>query len=217
MGRGDRPVDATLLAKAKTSYLFFPIIEEEAGVAKPFPKKKLAMVRILAVISFLSFAFLVAAAQDQDSSANFGQTNRLKAKVGGAGGFTPAWGLFSFDAINSTLISAGMPPLSKRPMYLSGGEGYGYILLLKNVRIGGTGVTGTVSSASYTPATNTEKNVDYHVSYGGFLIDYVVPVGDRLDLSAGVTIGGGGIEYHHVERQRRSQPVEFSLVRIREQ
>ncbi len=152
------------------------------------------MKKLLTAISLISFVVLTAAAQEQDSSTDFGQSNRARAKVGGAGGFTPAWGLFTFDAINSTLKGAGMPVLKNQPMYLAGGEGYGYIMFLKNVRVGGSGETGTVSSTSYDPATNTEKNVDYHVSYGGFLIDYVVPLGDRLDVAAGVTIGGGGID-----------------------
>ncbi len=153
------------------------------------------MNRILTVFGLFCFVSLSAIAQqDQDSSTDFSQFNRPKAKVGGAGGFTPAWGLFNLDAINTTLKAAGMPVLTNQPMYLAGGEGYGYIMFLKNVRVGGSGVTGTLTSTSYDPATNTEKNVDYNVSYGGFLIDYVVPIEDRLDFSVGVTIGGGGID-----------------------
>ena len=152
------------------------------------------MKQLLAVLGLLSIVILTAAAQDQDSSRDFTQSSMTKAKVGGAAGFTPAWGLFRFDAINSTLKDAGMPILKNQPMYLAGGEAYGYIMFLKNVRVGGGGMTGTVSSTSYNPATNTKKNVDFHVSYGGFLIDYVVRLGDQLELAAGVTLGGGGID-----------------------
>ncbi len=152
------------------------------------------MKRLLTVVALISFIILTSFAQDQETSSDFNQSNRTKVKVGGAGGFTPAWGLFNFDAINTKLKGAGMPELKNQPMYLAGGEGYGYIMFLKNFRIGGSGVTGTISSTSYDPATNTEKNVDYHISYGGFLIDYVLPIGDGVDVSTGVTIGGGGID-----------------------
>ena len=152
------------------------------------------MKRLLTVVALISFIILTSLAQDQESSSDFNQSNRIKVKVGGAAGFTPAWGLFNLDAINTTLKGAGMPELKNQPMYLAGGEGYGYIMFLKNFRIGGSGVTGTISSTSYDPATNTEKNVDYHISYGGFLIDYVLPIGDGVDVSTGVTIGGGGID-----------------------
>ena len=151
-------------------------------------KSLLAAAPLVILLTFSSFA------QDQESTSENNPPFRAKAKVGGAGGFTPAWGLFNFGGINSALKTAGMPLLKDQPMYLAGGEGYGYIMFLKNVRMGGCGVTGTVSSTSFDPVTNIEKNVDYHVSYGGFLIDYVVPLGGQVDFAAGVTIGGGGID-----------------------
>lgn len=153
------------------------------------------MKRIIAIAVLLTIAALTTFAQDEDTSDDSNSFRRSKSKVGGAGGFTPAWGLFKFDEINKVLKSSGLPEIPKSdPMYLAGGEGYGYIMFLRNVRMGGRGMSGTISSASYDPTTNTKKSVDYRVSYGGFLIDYVMPVGDRLDVSVGLVLGGGSVD-----------------------
>jgi hypothetical protein len=154
----------------------------------------IAMKRIIAIAVLLTIVALTAFAQDEDSSGDSNNFRRTKSKVGGAGGFTPAWGLFKFDEINRVLRSSGMPEMKSEPMYLAGGEGYGYIMFLKNVRMGGKGMAGTISSTTYDPTTNTKKDVDYRISYGGFLVDYVIPVGDRLDVSVGVTLGGGSVD-----------------------
>jgi len=152
------------------------------------------MNRILTLLALTSILSLASYAQDDDSTYEAPRYKHSKTKVGGAGGFTPAWGLFNFDGINKALTSAGIPALKNEPMYLAGGEGYGYIMFLKNVRMGGSGVAGAITSTSYDPVTNIRKDINYHVTYGGFLIDYVIPVADRLDCSIGFTIGGGSID-----------------------
>lgn len=86
-----------------------------------------------------------------------------------------------------------MPALSSDPMVLVGGEGYGYIMFLPNLRIGGFG-TGGQQSIDMLDAGNVYKSVDYRISYGGFLIDYVVPVSNRFDIACGFTLGGGSTE-----------------------
>lgn len=116
-----------------------------------------------------------------------------RVKVGGAAGVVTSLGLFKNDEINKTLQSIGMPALSSDPMVLVGGEGYGYIMFLPNLRIGGFGMGGH-RSVSTLDAANVRKDVEYHVSYGGFLIDYVVPVAHRFDIAGGFTIGSGSIE-----------------------
>ncbi len=114
-------------------------------------------------------------------------------KVGGAGGIIMSMGLFKNDEINKTLKSIGMPALDDAPMMLVGGEGYGYIMVLPNLRMGGFG-TGGHQTVTVLDASNVKKDVEYHVSYGGFLVDYVVPVVHHLDIAGGFTIGSGTIE-----------------------
>lgn len=150
------------------------------------------MKRLITFTVLLILVAGVALAQDDDSTYSY-RPKRQRVKVGGAGGFTPSWGLFKFEEINKVLKSSGMPELSTDPMYLAGGVGYGYIMFLKNVRLGGRGVTGVVSSSSIDLATGVKKNVDYQISYGGFLIDYVVPIAEKLDVAIGVTLGGGSV------------------------
>ncbi len=152
------------------------------------------MKRIIAIASLLTIVALTTFAQDEDSSGESNNFRRAKSKVGGAGGFTPAWGLFKFDEINKVLKSSGLPEMKSGPMYLSGGEGYGYIMFLKNVRMGGKGMGGTISSTTIDQTTKMKKNVDYRISYGGFLIDYVMPLGNHLDVSVGLTLGGGSVD-----------------------
>ena len=131
---------------------------------------------------------------DDDNKREYSYWNRTK--IGGAGGFTPIVGIFDNKEINKFLTSAGMPTLGSDPMYLLGGEGYGYIMFLKNVRMGGFGARGMSSVTAIQPITtggNLRKEVQYEVSYNGFLIDYVQPIAYRLDVALGASIGGGEI------------------------
>ncbi len=130
----------------------------------------------------------------QDGSANEKEWKEpAHVKVGGAGGVIVSLGLFKNEEIDKTLKSIGMPGLGSDPMVLVGGEGYGYIMFLPNLRLGGYG-TGGKQTVSVLDASNVKKNIDYHVTYGGFLIDYVVPVVHHLDIAGGFTIGSSTIE-----------------------
>jgi hypothetical protein len=133
-------------------------------------------------------------AQQSDDTTEKEWKEPRRVKVGGAGGVVTSLGLFKNDEINKTLKSIGMPALNTNQMVLVGGEGYGYIMFLPNLRIGGYGTGGKQTVTMLDAATNVKKDVEYHVSYGGFLIDYVVPVANHFDIAGGFTIGGGSIE-----------------------
>jgi hypothetical protein len=141
---------------------------------------------------FLACSAPLIAQESHDNADNELQGPRY-VKVGGAGGVITSLGFFKNDEINKTLKSAGMPSLSSDPMVLVGGEGYGYIMFIPNLRLGGFGTGGKQTVTSFDPVTNIKKDVEYHVSYGGFLVDYVVPVARRLDVAGGFTIGAGSI------------------------
>jgi hypothetical protein len=133
-------------------------------------------------------------AQDKDdsednSSHSISYWNRTK--IGGAGGVTPIVGMFDNKEIDKFLSSSGLPTLGSNPMYLIGGEGYGYIMFLKNIRMGGFGASGSQTISAIEPLLR--KEVDYNISYGGFLVDYVQPIAYRLDVAFGASIGGGGM------------------------
>ncbi|HUL43054.1 MAG TPA: hypothetical protein VLY03_01720 [Bacteroidota bacterium] len=112
-------------------------------------------------------------------------------KFGVAGGFTQNLLFLNLDPINQVLRKFNSADLGNGPVTLLGGQGYGYILLLPNVRVGGVGGSGSISSLSLLGVTRRE--VDLSVGYGGVTIDYVMPVVGHLDLALGVVLGGGSV------------------------
>lgn len=132
--------------------------------------------------------------RDEDNSR---YSTWTRSKLGGAGGVTPMIGMFDNAELDRFLTKAGMPTFGSEPTYLIGGEGYGYIMFLRNVRMGGFGVSGQRTVNTVQPMANDKylkKEVEYMVSYGGFLMDYVQPVANRLDIAIGASIGGGNID-----------------------
>jgi hypothetical protein len=114
-------------------------------------------------------------------------------KLGGAAGFTQNLLYLNLDPINDVLGRNLAAPFDKGPMVLLGAQGYGYILVLQNVRVGGMGGSGTMRSTSVDLATKTTRNVDLSAGFGGVTFDYVIPIVPRLDLSVGTLIGWGGM------------------------
>ncbi len=150
------------------------------------------MKTVLFVIFTALLTALPVSAQDNDDDNQTRSSSYMnRSKLGGAGGITPVVGMFDNAEIDKYLASAGLPVFGSDPIYLVGGEGYGYIMFLRNVRMGGFGVSGVRSVNSITG--NVKKEVDYTLSYGGFMIDYVQPIAYRLDVAVGASIGGGAI------------------------
>lgn len=146
------------------------------------------MKKILLVLLSL-FISLPLFAQNNDDE-EYSYWNRRK--VGGAGGVTPIAGIFDNKEIDKYLNTAGFKELlGSDPIYLIGGEGYGYIMFLKNVRMGGWGASGSRTVSVF--EGNMKKEVEYSVTYGGFLVDYVQPVAHKLDVALGASIGGGSV------------------------
>jgi hypothetical protein len=150
------------------------------------------MKKIFVVLALVGISSLMLFAQDEeDQDRSFSYANRVK--VGGAGGVTPIVALFDNKNIDQFLTSAGLPKLGSDPMYLVGGEGYGYIMFLRNVRVGGFGAGGSRTVSTLDFVSNIKREVEYSISYGGFIIDYVRPIAYKLDLAVGASIGGGSV------------------------
>ncbi|KAB2926424.1 MAG: hypothetical protein F9K22_00855 [Bacteroidetes bacterium] len=149
--------------------------------------KTIGTALLIALLTVPSFA------QDDDDDDK-GYTYFSRTKIGGAGGVTPIVGVFDNTEIDRYLTGAGLPALGSDPLYIVGGEGYGYIMFLRNVRMGGFGGTGKRTVSRLDPVGNLKKEVEYQVTYGGFLMDYVQPVAYRLDVAVGATIGSGTID-----------------------
>ncbi|MDD8016752.1 MAG: hypothetical protein PHP42_00110 [Bacteroidota bacterium] len=152
-------------------------------------KKLFSFFFVIVVFSIPLFA------QEEGTEPEKEYSHPLRTKIGGAGGVTPIVTMFDNAGLDKFLGNAGLPKLGTDPVYLIGGEGYGYIMFIKNVRMGGFGVSGsrTVSLLQNSGGGTLKKEVEYGISYGGFLVDYVVPVTYKVDVALGASIGGGSI------------------------
>jgi hypothetical protein len=114
------------------------------------------------------------------------------APFGGGGGFSPGWYFINVDPVNEQLKGT-IPELNSAGVFTTGGGGFIYIGVIKNLRIGGMGFGGSTSeSASSSDGYNRE--VIYSISGGGVTIEYTLPFIKKVGVSLGAVIGGGGIQ-----------------------
>jgi hypothetical protein len=162
-----------------------------------FMKNKLFSLAIIFSLFFISIsvAQIDSAKQNDDFFEDFDKPMR-RFKLGGAGGFTMNYLFINTKDLNTFLALGKTGQLSEKGMFLYGGEGYGYVMFLKNIRMGGMGASGTLTASSplqLIPNTSDylKREVQLDVSYGGFLVGYSQPILPRLDIALDVMIGGG--------------------------
>ena len=123
----------------------------------------------------------------------FGQTGQFfDAPFGGGIGYVPAWYIPNVSPINNQLIDIGMPELSTSGFYSSGIAGFIYIGFVKNLRIGGMGYGGSLSTSQNISGENRE--VVYSLGGGGVTIEYTLPFIKNLGVSVGASIGTGSLQ-----------------------
>ncbi|MBI5020273.1 MAG: hypothetical protein HZB59_02460 [Ignavibacteriales bacterium] len=151
------------------------------------------MKRLLLISGLIFIFFLPLLSQEDEEEIPMPPKRSLPAKLGGAGGFTQNLLFLNLDPINDYLGRSGAAKFEKQPMLLLGGQGYGYIMLVQNLRIGGVGASGTMKSASIDTGIypNMRRDVELSVGFGGMTIEYVLPIVPRLDISAGIMLGAG--------------------------
>jgi hypothetical protein len=113
-------------------------------------------------------------------------------KIGGAAGFTQGILFVNVDPVNVMMRRENLGEFSKDGLLMLGGSLYGYIGLVPNLRIGGSWASGSMKSVTLNG--NAVREVKLSSNYGGVTLDYVVPLMPRLDVSAGVLLGGGGMD-----------------------
>jgi hypothetical protein len=116
------------------------------------------------------------------------------AKVGLFGAFTPGVIFPDVKPINDFLKGGGAAPLKEDGVFLWGGAGAAYIMLVPNLRVGGVGMSGSIKSTLVNVSTNVRKEAELRIGYGGVTIEYVVPIFEELDVAGGVMLGTGGID-----------------------
>ena len=148
-------------------------------------KVRILLLLILAGVSTLP-------AQD-DPVAPIPPKRSRAAKVGAFGGFTPGYLFVDVAPINDFLVPAHGAALKNDGVFLFGGGGSAYIMFVPNLRVGGMGLGGQISSTSLDGA-GIRRDAELGVAFAGVTIEYVLPVIDRLDVAVGGMLGGGGID-----------------------
>jgi len=114
------------------------------------------------------------------------------APFGGGGGFSPGWYFINVDPVNEQLKGT-IPELNSAGVFTTGGGGFIYIGVIKNLRIGGMGF-GASTSESASSSDGYNREVIYSISGGGVTIEYTLPFIKKVGVSLGAVIGGGGIQ-----------------------
>jgi hypothetical protein len=123
----------------------------------------------------------------------YGQSGQFfDAPFGGGIGYVPAWYIPDIDPVNNQLNQIGMSELSTSGFYSSGIAGFLYIGFVKNLRVGGMGYGGSLSSSQF--IDNMNREVVYSLGGGGVTIEYTLPFIKNLGVSVGAAIGTGSLE-----------------------
>ncbi len=149
--------------------------------------------RILAVVTSMLCAATFAFPQGDGGYEPIPPAKASAGKLGGGGGYTPGWLFMDVDALNQEIVAAGGAPFDDGRIFLQGGQGYAYILLVENLRVGGMGMSGSRSTSRLEVSTNVRRDVDLNVGYGGVTVEYTLAVVPRLDVTIGTLLGGGGM------------------------
>lgn len=123
------------------------------------------------------------------SFAQEGEDVGWVARFGLAGGFNPSFVFPNLDPINVEVRKMGLSELSSSGMFLWGGGGYAYIMLIDNLRLGGIGIGGSTNSKGVVNGYNRE--VDYNFGLGGVTIEYTLPFIKYVAVSVGAIVGAG--------------------------
>jgi hypothetical protein len=123
----------------------------------------------------------------------YGQSGQFfDAPFGGGIGYVPAWYVPNIDPINSQLNAIGMSELSSSGFYSSGIAGFLYVGFVKNLRVGGMGFGGSLSTSQM--VDNENREVIYDLGGGGVTIEYTLPFIKDIGVSVGAAIGSGNLE-----------------------
>lgn len=150
------------------------------------------MYRYFLFLSVLAILTLPIFAQE-DEEEPLPPKRSIQSKIGGAGGFTQNLLFMDLDPINEYLKKSNCAEFDKTPMLLLGGQGFGYIMIVPNLRIGGLGAGGALTSTSLDTSLpmDMRREVELSVGFGGVTIEYAIPIIPRLDASVGIMLGAG--------------------------
>jgi len=140
---------------------------------------------IFTVLFLCCFAVPSVHAQDEPEEAPARSRGGI---VGAGGGVDGLWFFANTSVLNSELDAKGMPRLSENGMFMLGGHGYAYIIVVTNLRIGGMGAGGSLSETSV--INGTLRKSELSTSFGGATIEYIFAF-KRLHFAIGTLLGAG--------------------------
>ncbi|MBL7998028.1 MAG: hypothetical protein JNL32_05260 [Candidatus Kapabacteria bacterium] len=158
---------------------------------------------LLSGVAFMlaTFGATAYAQQGGGNNDNLGEITfeELKDKESGSnyfaagGGFVGQFALLNTNKINDALKTYGVPGFAtgsfSSPLFLSGGEGFVAVNLIKNLRVGFTGMAGTQTVTKDT--LGSKSNTDLTLSLNGLNIDYAIPVFRGFTILPGLQTGWG--------------------------
>lgn len=140
---------------------------------------------------FFSIIVMNYVSAQPDESEALTPPKKTYLRMGGAGGFTSHVLYWKVSDINNSFRGVNVPKIQDKALVLFGGQGYGYIMFLENLRIGGMGAGGGLTRSLV--IQNIRYDLETKVNFGGVTIDYVFPVSERFDIVAGGIVGWGGM------------------------
>ncbi|MDX9759610.1 MAG: hypothetical protein RBU27_10660 [Bacteroidota bacterium] len=142
----------------------------------------------LLLLLLLTVPALMAQEEDEDFEIRPNRKPHGGGIVGGGGGITPTWHVLNTADLNTALAGKGLPALDEGGAFLFGGQGYAYIMLIPNLRVGGIGYGGSLESRRDEAGRYQATSLD--ISAGGVLLEYVIPFG-RFHVAIGGMLGSG--------------------------
>ncbi|KAB2907969.1 MAG: hypothetical protein LC102_06000 [Ignavibacteriales bacterium] len=147
------------------------------------------MIKKLIVILALGLSVAFPQNNDDDDYEPVYRAPAFDAQFGGGGGYYGGVFFTDLSKINSTFAGFGTPDLTSG-FYSSGGGGFVYIGAIKNLRVGGLGMSARTSSRG--SSNGFDKEISYSNSFGGVTVEYSFPFIRDWALSIGGIIGIGG-------------------------
>lgn len=132
-------------------------------------------------------------------------------EVGGGGGPALGWLFLDLSSLDEALVAHSYAPLGNGT-FIMGGGGFGGEM--SGWRFGGFGRGWGISS------TQGEKKAELDIGYGGFAVEYARPLSEKMMLSLGGLIGGGGADLSLLDHRSESfdeaisEPTNTSLERL---
>jgi hypothetical protein len=146
----------------------------------------------MVVMMFVATTFVISQEEEDESLPPPKRAGSVK--IGGAVGFTQSLLFVNVDPINQVLRAQNLAEFSKDGLLMLGGQGYAYVILVPNLRIGYQSMGGRLKSKTLYQASNTVREVELAVGYSAGTVDYTIPILARIDVTAGIMLGGGEMD-----------------------